>query len=63
MDGYFRLKIDARHFFPGQFVDIQGVTKGKGTAGVMKKWGFSGQAATHGVSKTHRHAGLVHFMD
>eukprot|EP00468_Gymnochlora_sp_CCMP2014_P013801 CAMPEP_0167755658 /NCGR_PEP_ID=MMETSP0110_2-20121227/8951_1 /TAXON_ID=629695 /ORGANISM="Gymnochlora sp., Strain CCMP2014" /LENGTH=282 /DNA_ID=CAMNT_0007641679 /DNA_START=45 /DNA_END=893 /DNA_ORIENTATION=- len=50
-------KIDVRHFFPGQFVDIQGKTKGKGTAGVMKRWGFAGQAATHGVSKTHRHLG------
>jgi len=47
-------KIDVRHFFPGQFIDIQGTTKGKGFAGVMKRWGFAGQAATHGVSKTHR---------
>lgn len=49
--------ITARHFVPGQHVDIQGVTKGKGFAGVMKRWGFAGQRATHGVSKTHRHAG------
>eukprot|EP00466_Bigelowiella_natans_P004523 jgi/Bigna1/58233/fgenesh1_pm.66_\ len=53
------LKIDARHFFPGQFVDIQGTTKGKGFQGVMKRWGFGGQAATHGVSKTHRHLGAA----
>lgn len=50
-------KLSARHFLPGQFVDVKGVTKGKGFAGVMKRWGFAGQAATHGVSKTHRHLG------
>eukprot|EP00472_Partenskyella_glossopodia_P008466 CAMPEP_0197535692 /NCGR_PEP_ID=MMETSP1318-20131121/51371_1 /TAXON_ID=552666 /ORGANISM="Partenskyella glossopodia, Strain RCC365" /LENGTH=270 /DNA_ID=CAMNT_0043093341 /DNA_START=77 /DNA_END=889 /DNA_ORIENTATION=+ len=50
-------RIDARHYYPGQLIDVQGVTKGKGFAGVMKRWGFGGQAATHGVSKTHRHLG------
>ena len=41
----------------GQKIDASGTTKGKGFQGVMKKHGFKGQPATHGVSKTHRHAG------
>jgi len=51
--------ITARHFLPGQFVDVQGVTKGKGFQGVMKRWGFSGQPRTHGVSLAHRSAGSM----
>ncbi len=39
------------------FVDIVGVTKGRGTAGVMKRHGFKGQRASHGVKKVHRHQG------
>jgi len=39
------------------FIDITGTTKGRGTAGVMKRHGFKGQRATHGVKKVHRHAG------
>ena len=42
--------ITARHFVPGQHVDVQGVTRGKGFQGVMKRWGFSGQPASHGHS-------------
>jgi len=38
-------------------VDITGTTKGRGTAGVMKRHGFKGQRATHGVKKVHRHQG------
>jgi large subunit ribosomal protein L3 len=38
-------------------VDIVGTTKGRGTAGVMKRHGFKGQRATHGVKKVHRHPG------
>ena len=51
--------ITARHFVPGQYVDVQGVTKGKGFAGAMKRWGFKGQPATHGVSKYHRGVGSM----
>jgi len=40
-----------------EFVDVVGVTKGRGTAGVMKRHGFKGQRATHGVKKVHRHQG------
>lgn len=38
-------------------VDVIGVSKGRGYAGVMKRHNFSGQRATHGVKKCHRHAG------
>ena len=38
-------------------VDVSGISKGRGYAGVMKRWNFSGQRATHGVKKCHRHAG------
>lgn len=38
-------------------VDVVGVSKGRGYAGVMKRHNFSGQRATHGVKKCHRHAG------
>ena len=46
--------ITADHFIAGQMVDIQGVTQGKGVAGAMKRWGFGGMRATHGVSISHR---------
>ncbi len=38
-------------------VDITGTSKGRGYAGVMKRHNFSGQRASHGVKKVHRHAG------
>ncbi|MBD3673606.1 MAG: 50S ribosomal protein L3 [Planctomycetaceae bacterium] len=41
------------------FVDVVGVSKGRGTAGVMKRHNFSGQRATHGVNKVHRHGGSI----
>ena len=50
-------EITCRHFVPGQYVDIQGKTLGKGTQGVMKRWGFKGQPASHGASKSHRSLG------
>jgi len=50
-------EISANHFVPGQLVDIQGVTQGKGFAGGMKRWGFGGLRATHGVSLSHRSLG------
>jgi large subunit ribosomal protein L3 len=49
--------ISADHFIAGQLVDISGVTQGKGFAGAMKRWGFSGLRATHGVSVSHRSHG------
>ena len=40
-----------------EFVDVTGTSKGRGTAGVMKRHGFKGQRASHGVKKVHRHQG------
>ncbi|CAL1584552.1 unnamed protein product [Knipowitschia caucasica] len=47
----------AAHFRPGQYVDVTARTIGKGFQGVMKRWGFKGQPATHGQTKTHRRPG------
>ena len=41
----------------GGAVDVTGITKGRGTAGVMVRHNFKGQRATHGVKKVHRHGG------
>ena len=49
--------IKADHFKPGDFIDITGITKGKGFAGAMKRHGFGGLRATHGVSISHRSHG------
>ncbi len=38
-------------------VDLIGLTKGRGTAGVMKRHNFQGQGASHGVKRVHRHGG------
>lgn len=49
--------ISADHYVAGQLVDIQGKTQGKGFQGGMKRWGFGGMRATHGVSISHRALG------
>ena len=49
--------VTADHFVAGQMVDIQGSTQGKGFAGAMKRWGFGGLRASHGVSISHRSHG------
>jgi large subunit ribosomal protein L3 len=49
--------LSADHFVPGQMVDVTGSTQGKGFAGAMKRWGFGGLRATHGVSVSHRSHG------
>ena len=46
-------------FADAAFIDVIGVSKGRGTAGVMKRHNFSGQRATHGVNKVHRHGGSI----
>jgi len=51
------LELLADHFRPGALVDVQAVAKGKGFAGVMKRWGFKGLRATHGTSLAHRSGG------
>lgn len=45
------------HYVPGQFVDAQGLSIGKGFAGAMKRHNFAGLEATHGVSISHRSHG------
>eukprot|EP01091_Cochliopodium_minus_P009464 TRINITY_DN2334_c0_g1_i2.p1 TRINITY_DN2334_c0_g1~~TRINITY_DN2334_c0_g1_i2.p1 ORF type:complete len:229 (-),score=39.92 TRINITY_DN2334_c0_g1_i2:67-753(-) len=50
-------RVDCRHFVPGQKIDVQGITKGKGFQGAMKRWGFGGGRATHGNSLAHRSLG------
>ena len=49
--------LSAAHFVVGQKVDVCGTTKGKGFAGGMKRWNFSGLEASHGVSISHRSLG------
>ena len=51
------IKVDA--LTDVEFVDITGTSKGKGTAGVMKRHNFSGNRATHGVSRNHRLGGSI----
>lgn len=46
-------------FEPGQKVDVAAVSKGKGFAGVVKRWNFATQDATHGNSLSHRAPGSI----
>jgi large subunit ribosomal protein L3 len=46
-------------FEAGQKVDVTGKSKGKGTAGVMKRHGFGGLSATHGTQRKHRSPGSI----
>ena len=52
-------KIDASVFQENEKLRISGISKGKGYAGVVKKWGFSGQSATHGTKHHGRTIGSV----
>jgi large subunit ribosomal protein L3 len=52
-----QLKADL--FAPGDLVDVVGVSKGKGFAGAMKRWNFSGKEASHGTERKHRSPGSV----
>eukprot|EP00741_Cyanophora_paradoxa_P009657 tig00001574_g9355.t1 len=47
-------EITARHFLPGQYIDVQGTSVGKGFQGAMKRHHFAGQGASHGNSLSHR---------
>jgi large subunit ribosomal protein L3 len=51
------LKADV--FAAGEIIDASGTSRGKGTAGVMKRHGFSGIGASHGVDKKHRMSGSI----
>ncbi|KAK7272537.1 hypothetical protein RJT34_29193 [Clitoria ternatea] len=55
--------LNVRHFVPGQYVDITGITKGKGFQGGMKRHGFKGSPASHGASLSHRSIGSVGQQD
>jgi large subunit ribosomal protein L3 len=52
-------EITADVFEAGQTVDVVGRTKGKGTAGVMKRHGFHGLGASHGTQRKHRSPGSI----
>ncbi len=50
-------QLSAEMFEVGQKVDVSGTSKGRGFAGVMKRYDFGGGRATHGAEKTHRQMG------
>ena len=52
-----KLTIDV--FDEARFVDVVGTSKGRGFAGVIKRWGFKGQLASHGVERKHRSPGSI----
>ena len=52
-------EVTADVFEAGQLVDIVGTSKGKGTAGVMKRHGFHGLGAGHGTQRKHRSPGSI----
>ena len=52
------LTVDAT-FEAGQLVDVVGTSKGKGTAGVMKRHNFKGVSASHGSHRNHRKPGSI----
>ena len=52
-------EITADAFTAGQLIDVTGTTKGKGTAGVMKRHGFHGVGASHGAHRNHRKPGSI----
>ncbi len=51
--------IDVSRFEPGEKVKVSGISKGKGFQGVVKRWGFSGRNATHGVKHEERKPGSI----
>ncbi len=46
-------------FTPGQVVDTQGITRGRGFTGVVRRWGFAGFVQTHGTHEYRRHGGSI----
>ena len=52
-------EITAEAFTAGSLVDVSGTTKGKGTAGVIKRHGFHGVGASHGAHRNHRKPGSI----
>jgi large subunit ribosomal protein L3 len=52
-------EVTAETFAAGAVVDVSGTSKGKGTAGVMKRHGFHGVGASHGAHRNHRKPGSI----
>jgi large subunit ribosomal protein L3 len=52
-------EVTAEVFAAGQHVDVTGKSKGKGTAGVVKRHGFKGLSASHGTQRKHRSPGSI----
>ena len=52
-------EITVEVFEAGQRIDVTGRSKGKGTAGVMKRHGFKGLGASHGTQRKHRSPGSI----
>src|SRR5260370_4141546 len=52
-------EVTAAVFASGQYVDVTGRSKGKGTAGVMKRHGFKGLSSSHGTQRKHRSPGSI----
>ena len=52
-------ELDVTTFEAGQLVDVVGTSKGKGTAGVMKRHNFKGVSASHGSHRNHRKPGSI----
>ncbi len=52
-------ELTAEVFADGAVVDVVGTSKGKGTAGVMKRHGFAGLGASHGTQRKHRSPGAI----
>jgi large subunit ribosomal protein L3 len=53
-----KVKLD-EVFEPGQFVDVQGKTRGRGFSGVFRRWNFAGAVQTHGTHEYKRHGGSI----
>lgn len=51
--------VDVSVFDGIQYVDVTGTSKGKGTAGVMKRHNFHGMGGSHGTERMHRHGGSI----
>jgi len=52
-------KVDVSLFKEGDLIDVTGMSKSKGFAGVVKRHGFAGGPKTHGQSDRHRHPGSI----
>ncbi len=55
--------IKADIFAEGETVDVRGTSKGKGYAGVIKRWNFSRLKESHGTGPVHRHGGSLGVID